>query len=734
MAIYKVQGPNGEIIEIEGPDGADPNLVIQQAQTLYKPKPVSQQQQPVTTSGGAAVGVFRPQGRRPESQNDREASKEMPLQTARGVVTGTLGAPADILNLPGQLYGAATQQPAPYRIPYGSEDFNQMLPGQSDTPQSKLARFGGEVLAPVPTVKGIQQIPGAAKATYQAGKNVAGTVGDVARYGYDLTKDVASVAASPIKSTKTAVEAFGRGYSNPANVGGEGSALMPIRESYYPHEQVDEFLKGQRTPLQMNEVPTSTITQSSLPNRFANNMAPVNEAGQALVAPKGKGIEGYFENLGSTYKQNPYLAALDVASSLGGMLATGLPTPITALSKSVPALAARQLQKATQFEPNFSAEAVKLAQAKSVLQPGNQPLALPAPTAPVSPTRTMYVNPEGQATTNVQGTQVNYTPGSRVRPNFATIRNQNQTAAQQSQQLAAQKLQELQKPQKPVITPEQQQKGNDILAQIRARNNRQPPEGGTPVVNTPQPKPTPTGGGSLFDPNTLPSKNWNASEGYELQQALKKLQDNPPQATKTTAKQSNLTDWGKKTTDDKEMARGLLKNWFEDKNKATNEIYGNLIDLDDKGAWKDVGGTRLANQVKAIQKKFGVDSIPAVPGFRNEEVIRIAYEMIDKPKKTATYTPSETKSTTSFNELRKKLNTTNNPDVSKMMIDDGSSTWNSMKLPDNASPMERKIATSSQAARDIIEDNLRKQLASADPKSKQLLEEYLKLFDQYRFK
>jgi len=38
MARYKVQGPNGEIIEIEGPDGANPADVIAQAQTLYRPR------------------------------------------------------------------------------------------------------------------------------------------------------------------------------------------------------------------------------------------------------------------------------------------------------------------------------------------------------------------------------------------------------------------------------------------------------------------------------------------------------------------------------------------------------------------------------------------------------------------------------------------------------------------------------------------------------------------------
>lgn len=72
--------------------------------------------------------------------------------------------------------------------------------------------------------------------------------------------------------------------------------------------------------------------------------------------------------------------------------------------------------------------------------------------------------------------------------------------------------------------------------------------------------------------------------------------------------------------------------------------------------------------------------------------------------------------------------------VSQMIVPDSSGTFNALKLPDNASAMERKIAMAPQASRDIIEQNLRKQLASADTKSKALLEETLKLFDKYRFK
>ena len=150
--IYEV---NGQRVEFEKePTEKD----IDEAALSLKVKPVSQQQKPVEGAGGAAFGVYRPQGRRPESQQDREASKDMPLQTARGVATGTLGAIPDLLNLPGTIYSGVTGNEAPYKVPLGSEEWNQMLPFQSDTPQARLARFGGEVLAPIPTIKGAKAI------------------------------------------------------------------------------------------------------------------------------------------------------------------------------------------------------------------------------------------------------------------------------------------------------------------------------------------------------------------------------------------------------------------------------------------------------------------------------------------------------------------------------------------------------------------------------------------------
>lgn len=595
--IYEV---NGQKVEFEKePTDKD----IDEAARSLKAAPVSQQQKPVEGSGGAAFGVFRPQGRRPESQQDREASKEMPLQTARGVVTGTLGAPADILNLPGAIYGAVTQQPAPYRIPLGSEEFNQMLPGQSDTPQAKLARFGGEVLAPVPTIKGAKAIAPAAK------------------YAYDLGKDVAGVAVSPVQSAKTAVEAFGRGYANPTKVGGEGSALFPVRETYYPHTQVDEYLKGQRTPLQMSEVPSADITQNSLFNRFATNVSPTNELGQALVAPKGRGLEGYFENLGATYKGNPYLAALDVASTMGGLAAGFGPTPITALTKTIPAVAARQLQRATQFEPNFSAEVIKAAQARSALQPlSNQipmqpQLALPAPAGPVAPTRTMYVNPEGVATTNVQGTQTNYTPGNRVTPNFATVRTQNQQAAQQSQQLAAQKLQELQKP---AITPEQQQKGENILAEIRARKAAGQPLTGLsmPPARTVE-TPAPAQSASMFE--SLPGQRWTLEEKLALQKA--NLQQNPSPAM-SAADEASMA---KQVAESQKASNEAIINDFATQGNSDKiDMIGQTIPVDmGKDAFNASNATR---GMATYLLKNGVDSIPVLPGMTEAQTVHAIAE------------------------------------------------------------------------------------------------------------
>ena len=241
-------------------------------------KPKSQQQRPVEGAGGAAFGVYRPQGRRPESQQDREAAKDMPLQTARGVVTGMLGAPSDLANLPGVLYSAATGQPQPYQVPLGSEQWNQMLPFQSDAPSAKLARLGGEVLAPFPTVKGLQTIPGAVRG-----------VGNVAK------------------------GAFGRGFNYIAEPGATPgpiqvpSSRVPISSTYVDPAEFAAFQRG--------ELPYGQLPQNRPIGELAQG--PLDRAALAVsggeIPLQGQAARAFGERIGKTYN-NPVQAALDIGS------------------------------------------------------------------------------------------------------------------------------------------------------------------------------------------------------------------------------------------------------------------------------------------------------------------------------------------------------------------------------------------------------------------------------------
>lgn len=433
-------------------------------------KPESRMPKPVEGEGGAAFGVYRSAGRRPESQNDREASKDMAVQTVRGIasnIPAVAGIPGSIVNAVANAprtaqdisnrYQKAKEaftgeqpqtQPLPeYNqvTPYDMSYFANLTPGpQPSSPAGQLAFGAGQMVgAPI--------VPPVMKAA-----------APVAKYGYELGKDVASIAAHPIQTGKTAMEAFGRGYSGKIAPGSEGSALVPIRDTYFPHEQVAEYQAGTRSPLQMNEVPTSDITQQNAINRFAYNMAPENAQGQKLVAPAGRGLEGYMENLGATYKEKPLMGALDIATTLGGI------GPVSAMAKSIPAIAARQLTKATQFEPNFNAAAVHAAQGQAGLQANMPPstLALPAP-GPVNPAAIQMpgpqrnVNIEGQSfklpsqinTANSQGARA---PQSSIPvPKIEPVKPA-ETPKEFSQQMAQQKLEQGFKPVEPTPLSEAQ--------------------------------------------------------------------------------------------------------------------------------------------------------------------------------------------------------------------------------------------------------------------------------------
>jgi hypothetical protein len=217
-------------------------------------------------------------GRRPESQQDREASKEMAPQTLRGLVTGALGAPADILNLPGTIYSAVSGQPAPYQVPYGSEKFNEILPGRSDAPSAKLARGFGEVLAPVPSIKALKTIPGAVRGV---GDVVSGAVGTGTGY-------IARPGKAPV------------GYQVP-------SQRNPIGPTFTPPEELAKFERGELPYGQMPE----QRPISELPEGKLDQAAMMLSGGN--IPNAGQGAKAFGERLGETYR-NPLTAAADIGS------------------------------------------------------------------------------------------------------------------------------------------------------------------------------------------------------------------------------------------------------------------------------------------------------------------------------------------------------------------------------------------------------------------------------------
>jgi hypothetical protein len=315
----------------------------------------------VEGAGGGAI-IYPNMGRRPESQNqNRQENKDMPFQTARGVVTGALGGPSDLLNLPGVLYGAATGQPSPYTVPYGSEQFNEMLPGKSDAPSAKLARLGGEVMAPFPSLKALKAIPGAVRG---AGDVVSGAVGTGTGY-------IARPGRAP------------RGYQVP-------SQRNPIGPAFTPPEELAKFERGELPYGQMPEQrPISELPQGRL-DRAAMMLSGGN------IPNSGQGARAFGERLGETYR-NPLTAAADI----GSMFFTGGVPVLTTLRGGL--AGAQALADMRLAKKGFTPELPKILDEYQTgvrpmpgVQPGPMPRSFQA-AGPVSPGGLAAATPAAQA-------------------------------------------------------------------------------------------------------------------------------------------------------------------------------------------------------------------------------------------------------------------------------------------------------------------------------------------------
>lgn len=127
--------------------------------------------------GGAAFGVF-PQAKPRRAHQDREAAKNVPVDLARGITAGALGAPGDLESLVRMLPYLDEKTILPT-----SEEIEKRLPFKSDTPVSRAATglgslAGGFYTGPGAPIRVVGALPSAIK-----------------RAGQDFAK--ASVAGAP---------------------------------------------------------------------------------------------------------------------------------------------------------------------------------------------------------------------------------------------------------------------------------------------------------------------------------------------------------------------------------------------------------------------------------------------------------------------------------------------------------------------------------------------------------
>ena len=120
---------------------------------------------------------YRSAGRRPESQQDRKAAANMPMDFARGVASGVLGAPGDIESLIRMLPGLNERTVLPT-----SEDIEKRIPLRSDTPAGRAAAglgtlAGGFYMGPGAPIRLVGGLP---QAVYKAGKDFGRAAGQPA--------------------------------------------------------------------------------------------------------------------------------------------------------------------------------------------------------------------------------------------------------------------------------------------------------------------------------------------------------------------------------------------------------------------------------------------------------------------------------------------------------------------------------------------------------------------------
>jgi hypothetical protein len=608
MAIYKVQGPNGEIITIEGPDGADPNDVIAQAQSLYKPKEkkatdyakdfgkatASLADTGINAITGmldyGAYNLARAAGLSPEKATQETTSPKDVIGRALGITED----PAYQSELSRRITGGIGEGVEKYAV--------KPLASATGLPEQDVSSMLGSagIAAGVKTQPYVNRVgQKVAQGMYAAEPYIAGAA----------------------KSAVNAVPQFGKGLVeglinkeyNPAT-----SAMIPLRETYTPTPAAQRFMG------QLPGVPEQTLSQLESQARPTSELvggrvgqalqaiSPKTLAGETLVPLQGQGFQAFGERVGRGVRTNP----LQAMGEVGLTALTGI--PFKTLGQGVGELGARYLGAKTGFMPGFS-EKVGQAQGRAGIQ-GQMPQTPlltnnPSAPGPVNPS-TMYVAPEGVAGTNI----------NQVSQAGAMAKYPPQPVQQTPQQMAIQKTQEIVNKQALAVDPAMLAKQQAMQEQIRQRALQQQQQSWQQRAGV-----------------TLPTNEAPVTPvtPTSLEQQRANLQANPPEAPVITpediAQQQSMAKASQAST-----TSDIIKQHINGNN------VGPTVSIDtSKNAYNGSNST----QGKAKQlEKAGVDSLPVISGMSDAQIIDALHtEIFGK----------STRNTPSIEKIEKEQKTSN---------------------------------------------------------------------------
>ena len=470
--VYEV---NGQRIEFEKePTEKD----IDEAARATKPPPKSARPQPVEGTGGAAFGVYPQAGRRPESQQDRVASQDMALQTARGVasnVPAVLGIPGTVINTVANLPRTAQDIQNRYqRVVTGSDAPLPELPPYNQVTPYDMNYFGQLTPGPEPTSPAGQLA--------FAGGQVAGAP--------IMTRTIQGVAQAPGQVMNTARElrtGVTEGLRNPTYQSNATTAFQPLKETYYPTPEVQRFqaMPAAQRPaalpaLEASQQPSASLFQTP-GQMLARNLGP-SAAGQTLIPLQGRTTRALGEQVARDVSNRPFTAG---GVGLGGAAMGGLlGGPIGAMAglalapgmRFAQLAAMNKLSQTAGFAPGFT-EQLAAARGRAGIQSGmpttpalgyTPPGGAASAAGPVNPA-TMYAGAGGVSadlgTAGAAALNVKY-------PSFTPPQAVPQAAAERVTTSPSQSL---------AATP----RGQEILAQLQQRAQASGAKYTPPRVDTP---------------------------------------------------------------------------------------------------------------------------------------------------------------------------------------------------------------------------------------------------------